>query len=164
MIAILKTDDGKLTAHFDIFPYLVQATDDQVRRLGHGQCKGECMEAAVEFLAQTDPDLKKVLDYCTLVDEGYEAEVVNPDDVGTWIENTRPQCLPADTLLEMAIEDMAQEDTASELQSLIGILLIDEDSSVGSFLSKTKHLDDDHLERMRELAIRCIKEPSYFQE
>jgi hypothetical protein len=164
MNAKIVTDDRKLSAHFDIFPYLVQATDKQIRILGQGGCKGECLEDAVEFLAKTDPELKKILDYCTLVDDGYEAEVLDPQDVGTWIENTRPQCLPADQLLEMAIEDMAQEDTASELQAMVGILLLDNDHQVGAHLSKSKHLDDDHIERLRELAIRCIKNPSFFQE
>lgn len=150
------SDDRKIEASFDAEPYLIQATDDQIKSLIACGLGGDYpADRIVEFFAGTLNDVRKMFDYCADKDEGFECHITDTEAFWTWIKKNRPALQNGEALLERFFEILPQEVAADKLQSMVAILILDMDKDA-LYLSKSKNIDEDMIERLRQIAISCI--------
>lgn len=150
------SDDRKIEASFDAEPYLIQATDDQIKSLIACGLGGDYpADRIVEFFAGTLNDVRKMFDYCADKDEGFECHITDTEAFRAWIKKNRPALQNGEQLLDDLLENMSFPEAKEKLYSLMAILILDRDKEA-VYISKSKNLDDDNMERLRQLAINCI--------
>ena len=150
------SDDRKIEASFDAEPYLIQATDDQIKSLIACGLGGDYpADRIVEFFAGTLNDVRKMFDYCADKDEGFECHITDTEAFWAWIKTHRPALQDGEHLLDDLLENMSFPEAKEKLYSLMAILILDRDKEA-VYISKSKNLDDDNMERLRQLAINCI--------
>lgn len=150
------SDDRKIEASFDAEPYLIQATDDQIKSLIACGLGGDYpADRIVEFFAGTLNDVRKMFDYCADKDEGFECHITDTEAFWAWIKKNRPALQNGEQLLDDLLENMSFPEAKEKLYSLMAVLILDRDKEA-VYISKSKNLDDDNMERLRQLAINCI--------
>jgi hypothetical protein len=150
------SDDRKIEASFDAEPYLIQATDDQIKSLIACGLGGDYpADRIVEFFAGTLNDVRKMFDYCADKDEGFECHITDTEAFWAWIKKNRPALQNGEQLLDDLLENMSFPEAKEKLYSLMAILILDRDKEA-VYMSKSKTLDDDKVERLRQRALNGI--------
>ena len=150
------SDDRVCEATFDAEPYLIQATDDQIKSLIACGLGGDYpADRIVEHMASINDDVRKMFDYCADKDEGFECHITDTEAFWVWIKKNRPALQNGGQLLDDLLENMSFPEAKEKLYSLMAILILDRDKEA-VYISKSKNLDDDNMERLRQLAINCI--------
>lgn len=150
------SDDRVYEATFDVEPYLIQATDDQIKSLIACGLGGDYpADRIVEFFAGTLNDVRKMFDYCADKDEGFECHITDTEAFWAWIKKNRPALQNGEQLLDDLLENMSFPEAKEKLYSLMAVLILDRDKEA-VYISKSKTLDDDNMERLRQLSINCI--------
>lgn len=150
------SDDHTIEVSFDAEPFLIQATNDQIKALiacGLGGDYGA--DRVAEFMKDYDKDVKKMFDYCDLADEGFECHITDTEAFWGWIKTNRPALQNGEQLLDDLLEEMSFYVVKEKLHSLMAILILDRDKEA-VYMSKSKQLDEDKVERLRQRALNCI--------
>lgn len=150
------SDDRVYEATLDAEPYLIQATNDQIKALiacGLGGDYGA--DNVAGFMKDYDKDVKKMFDYCADKNEGFECHITDTEAFWEWIKTHRPALQNGEQLLDDLLENMSFPEAKEKLYSLMAILILDSECDARYF-SKSKQLDDDMIDRLRQLAINCV--------
>jgi hypothetical protein len=160
--AFCHSDDNRIQVEFDAEPFLNQATNDQIRAIDNGNGAGEGADAVAEFYRETNPDIKRMFEYCDVADEGFEVQILDLVAFGLWMLTNKPHLRPVDELINNAVEDLSPDLLRDYMKRMIGTLLIDEDHRVGDYLSKT--LDDCHIAALKAVATSVLMNDAFYRE
>jgi hypothetical protein len=150
------SDDRKIEVSFDAEPFIIQATNEQLKGIIACGLGGDYpADRIVEFFAGTLNDVRKMFDYCADKDEGFECHITDTEAFWAWIKKNRPALQNGEQLLDDLLENMSFPEAKEKLYSLMAVLILDRDKEA-VYISKSKNLDDDNMERLRQLAINCI--------
>jgi hypothetical protein len=153
------SDDRKVEVTFDAEPFLNQADTSAIKALIACGLGGDyAADRVAEYMMDHDPKVKKMFDYTSLVDEGFECHIEDAQAFWNWVKKNKPALQSGEVILEdEVVSQMSEREAKEKLISLLAYLLLDMDHEA-MFLSKSKHIDDDQVDRIRQAAINMIPE------
>jgi hypothetical protein len=150
------SDDRKIEVYFDAEPFIIQATNEQLKALIACGLGGDYpADRIAEFMKDLDKDVNRMFDYCCLVDEGFECHIEDKNAFWDWIFKNKPALRDGHSSLKSIMYNMDGVEAKEKLERLLSVLILDNEKDA-SFLSKSKHIDDDLIEDLKEIAVSCI--------
>jgi hypothetical protein len=150
------SDDRKIEVTFDAEPYLIQATTEQLKELiGCGLGGDYPADRIAEYMMDLDINVKKMFDYMELVDEGFECHITDKNAFWDWVYKNKPALRDGVSSLKSIMYNMDGVEAKEKLERLLAALLLDNEKDA-CFISKSKQIDEDLVESIKNIAISCI--------
>jgi hypothetical protein len=150
------SDDRNIKVSFDAEPYLTQATTEQLKELIACDLGGDYpADRIAEFMKDHDKDVKKMFDYSCLMDEGFECHITDKNAFWDWVYENKPALRDGVSSLKAIMYNMDGVEAKEKLERLLAALILDSEKDA-CFLSKSKQIDEDQIESLKNIAISCI--------